>query len=271
MTVTINGTSGMTTPTGVFSDSTGKVGIGTTSPVDQLQVNTASTGGIRITNGTTGSTSSDGLWLGVDSSGQSYMYNSENTATTFYTNNTLQMTIASDGIVTGTAGNLMLVSGTAVTASSTSVDFTGIPSWVKRITISYTGISFDATASPVLRIGDSGGIEDTGYTSCVGMVNIPTGNVCRGGIASTYFLLMNTNNGTTATGFNDAVIFLTKVSGNTWAVGGSASSYTSSSAGLYAGSVAGYKTLSDTLTQVRLTSSSGTANFDAGTINILYE
>jgi hypothetical protein len=38
MTVTINGTTGVTTPTGVFSDSSGNVGIGTTSPSVKLQV-----------------------------------------------------------------------------------------------------------------------------------------------------------------------------------------------------------------------------------------
>ncbi len=36
-------------------------------------------------------------------------------------------------------------------------------------------------------------------------------------------------------------------------------------------SLGGSKTLSDTLTQVRITTVNGTDTFDAGTINILYE
>ena len=40
---------------------------------------------------------------------------------------------------TGVSGNSgALVSGTAVSASGTAVDFTGIPSWAKRVTVMFT-------------------------------------------------------------------------------------------------------------------------------------
>jgi hypothetical protein len=45
--------------------------------------------------------------------------------------------------VTGTLAPI--VSGTAVTATGTSVDFTGIPSWVKRVTVMFSGVSTNGT------------------------------------------------------------------------------------------------------------------------------
>src|SRR5690606_27685182 len=57
-----------------------------------------------------------------------------------------------------------LVSGTAVTASGTSVEFTSIPSWVKRITINYVGVSTSGTSDLIVQLGDSGGYETSGYS-----------------------------------------------------------------------------------------------------------
>jgi len=52
-----------------------------------------------------------------------------------------------------TTGTLApIVSGTAVTASGTSVDFTGIPSWVKRITVVFNGTSLNASGSIIVQI-----------------------------------------------------------------------------------------------------------------------
>ena len=85
------------TTTAVTVDTSQNVGIGTSSPVQKLHVNSASTGGIQVTNGITGATSSDGFWIGVDSSGEAYLYNYENTGTRFYTNNTERARIDSSG------------------------------------------------------------------------------------------------------------------------------------------------------------------------------
>jgi hypothetical protein len=45
--------------------------------------------------------------------------------------------------VTGNVG--AFTAGTAVTASGTSIDFTDIPNWVKRITVMLNGISSNGT------------------------------------------------------------------------------------------------------------------------------
>ena len=55
--------------------------------------------------------------------------------------------------------------------SGTSIDFTSIPSWVKRITVMFSSVSTSGSSNPLIQIGDSGGIENTGYTSYAGDFN----------------------------------------------------------------------------------------------------
>ena len=58
---------------------------------------------------------------------------------------------------------LGITSGTAVASTSgTSIDFTSIPSWVKRITVMFSGVSLSGTSSIYIQIG-SGSAEITGY------------------------------------------------------------------------------------------------------------
>jgi hypothetical protein len=53
-----------------------------------------------------------------------------------------------------------LVAGTAVaTTSGTSIDFTSIPSWVKRITVMFNAVSTNSTSLPQIQLGTSSGIE----------------------------------------------------------------------------------------------------------------
>ena len=67
-----------------------------------------------------------------------------------------------------TATNAVNTLGTAVTcAGQTSIDFTGLPSWIKKISIIFNGISTSGTSGVLVQVGDSGGIENTGYVSLV--------------------------------------------------------------------------------------------------------
>jgi hypothetical protein len=91
----------------------GNVGIGTDGPEYPLDVQnssatrqarfyrggTAATSAILIQNSATGTTSSDGLMVGVNSSGEAIFNNQENLASIFYTNDTERMRITSAGIV----------------------------------------------------------------------------------------------------------------------------------------------------------------------------
>ena len=176
------------------------------------------------------------------------------------------MTVTIDGSASVTINSgavLGLNSATAVASTSgTSIDFTGIPSWVKRITVMLNGVSTTSTSNFMIQLGDAGGIETSGYT----------GNVTRIGSSTTP--VVNNSSGvvinetvTSALTFIANVIF-SKIDGNTYvafgtsveAVGGNTSCV-----------ITAAKTLSDTLTQVRITTVGGTNTFDAGTINILYE
>ena len=163
--------------------------------------------------------------------------------------------------VTGTLAPI--VSGTAVTASGTSVDFTGIPSWVKRVTVMFNGLSSNGTSAFLLQLGDSGGIETTGYT----------GVAARGGSASNAYETSTagfplSEASVAASNFQSlATLALLDATTNTWVISGTTSYVSANSLS----SISGGKSLSDTLTQVRITTVNGTDTFDAGTINILYE
>jgi hypothetical protein len=146
----------------------------------------------------------------------------------------------------------VISSGTAVSASGTSIDFTSIPSWVKRITVMFDGLSTNGSTSIQIQIGDSGGFETTGYVS---------GNA-NGSITSGFALAINPTGGYLQYG----TIVFTNLSGTTWIQNGN-----SLATGIAIQPVAGSKTLSATLDRVRLTTVNGTDAFDAGTVNILYE
>ena len=152
-----------------------------------------------------------------------------------------------------------LTSGTAVTASGTSVDFTGIPSWVKRVTVMFAGVSTNGTSSLLVQLGDSGGIETTGY------VSTGTGTTASSGgtVSSTAGYIIRD---LSASAVMSGQMVITLLGNNQWC---SSHVITFDSTAMQLGG--GSKTLSDTLTQVRITTVNGTDTFDAGSINILYE
>jgi hypothetical protein len=161
--------------------------------------------------------------------------------------------------VTGTLAPL--IADTAKSATSTSVDFTGIPSWVKRITVIFNGVSTSGTSNILVQLGDSGGVETTGYVS-----QANTFNSAPGGTASTAgFLMLNT---TVAANSYSGVVPICNLNGNDWVTSGV---LVASTAAQGVSIFGGIKTLSATLDRVRVTTVNGTDTFDAGTINILYE
>jgi hypothetical protein len=154
------------------------------------------------------------------------------------------------------------VAGTAVASTSgTSIDFTSIPSWVKRITVMFDSVSLSGTDGLVVQLGDSGGIETTGYSSYVVDTATYTST------PTTFFGLVIPAATQSAASIMIGACVISKFNGNTW-------TYTST-IGYALPSVVqsigvGSKTLSDVLTQIRITRT-GTNTFDAGSINILYE
>ena len=173
---------------------------------------------------------------------------------------TLTLPTTSGTILTSASTINAITSGTAqASTSGTSIDFTGIPSGVKRITVMFSGVSTNGSSNLQIQIGDAGGIETTGY------------------LGSSSQLAGATNSANYTTGFgvflaNSAnivhgTVCAANISGNVWAISG----VIGLSNAATTVTVTGSKTLSDTLDRLRITTVNGTDTFDAGSINILYE
>ena len=168
--------------------------------------------------------------------------------------------------VTGTLAPI--VSGTAVTcAGQTSIDFTGIPSWVKRITVMFQGVSLSGTSNFLIQAGVGSTPATTGYNSAAVSVSVSVASTTNGSAA-------NTTNGFTAAGWVSTAastasgqFVLTNISGNIWV--GSGVLYAIGN--LRIATFAGDLSLGGTLGMIRVTTVNGTDTFDAGSINILYE
>ena len=185
-------------------------------------------------------------------------------------------TISGNAVVTGTlqangvTGSVYpLVQGTAqASTSGTSIDFTGIPSWVRRVTFMLSGVSTNGASPLVIRLGISSGFESTGYDSSGGFfINTTSSSV---GVLTTGFVLEGTDAVYTAAAtVRNGMVMFTNVSGNSWVAGGSIGR--SGIATAATGSCGGSKTLAGVLDRIRLTTSGGTDTFDAGTVNIMWE
>jgi hypothetical protein len=166
------------------------------------------------------------------------------------------VTISNAGVVS-LARPLTLATAQATT-SGTSIDFTGIPSWVKRITVMLNGVSTNGTSNPLLQIGDSGGIETTGYAAVSAAQDT--------GVSITaYTAGYGIRHAAAAESLNGQIVFNT-MGANVWVATG-----TVSTSAPIEFTVSGSKTLSGALDRVRLTTVNGTDTFDAGSVNIMYE
>lgn len=149
---------------------------------------------------------------------------------------------------------------TAQTASGTSIDFTGIPSWAKRITVMLNEVSTNGASPVIIRLG-SGSIDTTGYVSTGLLYGTSTvGQQETSGLSII---------GTTANDSRVGNMSLNLISNNSWVFSGCGKINTSG--GIWMMTCAGNKSLSGTLDRIRITTVNGTDTFDAGTINIMYE
>ncbi|CAB4141647.1 hypothetical protein UFOVP420_26 [uncultured Caudovirales phage] len=155
--------------------------------------------------------------------------------------------------------NSSIVSGTSVASTSgSSISFTSIPSWVKRITVMFNGVSVNGSAIVYIRLGTSSGSTNSGYLGASFYLNGGSSTQ-----ASTYWPVDGTSLGAASTRHGNCVI--TNVTGNTWSMNGSVSNSNDTGVSITSGSIP----LAATLDRVLIEVSAGA--FDAGTINILYE
>jgi hypothetical protein len=169
------------------------------------------------------------------------------------------MSITLDGSNLTTAGVINSATAQAST-SGTSIDFTGIPSGTKRITVMFNGVSTSGTSYVILQIG-AGSVDATGYTGSTGEIQ---GSGAGSNLWSTGALIRV---GPVGTNIRSGTITFNLFGSNIWAISASVGLEDSSDA-CFGG---GRKTLSGTLDRVRITTVNGTDTFDAGSINILYE
>jgi hypothetical protein len=152
----------------------------------------------------------------------------------------------SSSLTTGTGAVYNgLQASTSQSMVGTNIPFTGIPSWVKRITVMTIG----ANTSPTVRLGTSGGIVATGYTSAV--YSALSGNQTSAGTSTTEFTTQG----------NDGAFIISNVTGNTWIATG-----THANSGNRGSISSGYIALSSVLTQLQIT-----GTYTSGTVNIIYE
>jgi hypothetical protein len=166
-----------------------------------------------------------------------------------------------------TAGSLefteKIVSGTAQNSTSgTSIDFTGIPSWVKRVTVMFNGVSTNGASQQLVQLGSSSGVQSTGYLSQWGLFRA---SVALTESSTAGFGIWNS----ASTSLRYTHMIFTVVSGNVWVSSHSGGASDSGFFNTITGG--GSVTLSGTLDRVRITTVNGTDTFDAGSINILYE
>jgi hypothetical protein len=162
-------------------------------------------------------------------------------------------------LVAATGTLAPLISDTAKSATGTAVDFTGIPSWVKRITVMFQGISTNGSSNVLVQLG-SGSVTTNGY---LGSSSVLTSGA--GSATYTNGLAVVTSNAAASVAHGVCTIAL--VTGNNWAMSGTLAFSNGAGTVVSASTIA----LSGTLDRIRLTTVNGTDTFDAGTINILYE
>lgn len=145
-------------------------------------------------------------------------------------------------------------------SSSTALDFTDIPDWVTEIVVVQHDFTWSGTSSTVVQIGDSGGVETSGYDFVLATIDGPS-TTFGANTSSSGFL------GYSGDGQHNTWTLHKPLTADTWVCtmrGLRDYSATDSHWG------DGAKTLSATLDRVRVTTSGGTATFDNGSVNVGY-
>ena len=165
------------------------------------------------------------------------------------------------GAVMSSMASSVITSGTAqASTSGTSIDFTGIPSWAKRVTVMLSVVSTNGTSNLLFQLG-SGSVTTSGYSS--------TGTYVSTGVSTTTSSSGFTtgNAGMTVGSSVSGSITFNRLTLNDWVGSGVFSNFGPPNMFLSGGFIS----LGEALDRVRITTTGGTDTFDAGSINILYE
>jgi hypothetical protein len=156
--------------------------------------------------------------------------------------------------------NLLLREAPVIAAGQSAIDFSaGWASWRDRVNIHFSGFSTNGTSPVLIQVGDFGGFETTGY-GATGL-NI-SGTSLAHVSSSAGFLLTPVSAGEGLTG----TVVLSRHGTASWVASGGVRRSATASALVF-----GDKTLTETLTQVRITTANGTDTFDAGSVSVSWE
>ena len=156
-----------------------------------------------------------------------------------------------------------LTSGLMANASGASFDFTGIPTWVKRITVMFYDISTNGTSPILIRLGDSSlGFLTTNYSSSGS--NITTSATAITTSAAGFILQSAAAAATSYTGN----VVITNMALGQWTSTGLLWHSTNTAHSTSAG---GFSALNFVPTSLRITTVGGANTFDSGQVNIMYE
>ena len=162
--------------------------------------------------------------------------------------------------------------GTSQSLTGSTITFSGIPSGVRQIEVTISGMSLSGVAGFRLRLGTSGGLAVSNYNSVSKCIFVDSGG--GGNILSEYSntgftcLLWNNNSGAAGAYFGSGTFTLTNVTSNTWAVTHTLGVYVADGSSVMTSTGGGNVVLGGTLDRVALLPVSGT--FSTGTANILY-
>jgi hypothetical protein len=177
-------------------------------------------------------------------------------------NTTFAGTVTATGTVAGSTGTLYpLTSGTEIASTSgTALDFTGIPSWVKRVTVMFDSVSTNGSSNIQIQIG-SGSVTTSGYLSVGNSLGAASD-------ATAYTTGFGIRSGNATNVFHGQMtLCLLNSSAYVWTSSHAGATTTNNASYVGGGSI----TLSGVLDRVRITTVNGTDTFDAGSINILFE
>ena len=138
--------------------------------------------------------------------------------------------------------------------SGTSIDFT-VTAGAKQVVIAFKGVSTNGTSALLMQLGDSGGVETSGYVSA-------TQDYGSAATSTAGFILNNAS--VAAENYNGAVaLSIENAAAFSWVGSGTLAS-------TLVNSSAGSKSLSAELTTIRITTANGTDAFDGGEIGGYY-
>ena len=241
------------------------IAVGDVPTLNQNTTGTAAnvTGTVAIANGGTGQITASAAFNAlspVTTTGDLILGNGTNSAT--------RLGIGTNGQILTSNGSTAawgsrIASGTPVASTSgTSIDFTSIPSWVKRITVMFQNVSTNGASTVLLQLG-SGSVTTSGYLGASsslidalqGAANYTTGF----GVGKESAAARVQHGALTLSLLNSSI--------NVWVCSGVIAASNEARTAHTGGSIA----LAGAIDRVRLTTVNGTDTFDGGAVNILYE